>query len=227
MNAPAGPFARPSAWQAMPVEGIVTSIDDPLGKGRVQVKFPHLDPDGGATVWARVAVPFAGDKYGAFLIPDVDTEVIVVFLGGDPARPVIVGNVWNGRTDLPETISGKVDRWTLTGKNGTRIAIVESAAGQEKVEIETPNGVKATLTDQSGGQVKIQQGGNSVTMKSSGITITASASVTVNASSVNVSAGMVKVDAAFSEFTGVVKCQAIIATMVVGTAYTPGVGNVW
>ena len=222
-----GPFAKPSHWMVQPMLGIVVSVNDPQGKGRVQVRLPALDPEGDAAVWARVAVQFAGDKYGAFFIPNVDTEVLVVFIGGDPAWPIVVGNLWNGKTDLPESIGSSVDRWTLTGKAGTRIAIVEENPGQEKVEIETPNGQKATLTDEAGGQIKLQQGGNSITLKPSGITVTASAKVTVNAPQVQVTAGMVKVDTAFAEFTGMLKCQTLLTTTVISSVYTPGAGNVW
>ena len=227
MNQPMGPFAQPVRWMLQPQIALVVSVSDPQGKGRVQVKFPALDAEGAAPVWAQVAVPFAGDKYGAFFIPDVGTEVLVMFVGGDPAWPVVVGNLWNGKTALPETIGASVDRWTLTGKAGTRIAIVEDKPGKERVEIETPKVQKATLTDEGGGAITLTQGGNSITMKPSGITVTAAAKVTVTAPQVTVSSGIVKVEAAITEFTGMVKCPTIIATMVVGSAYTPGAGNVW
>jgi hypothetical protein len=51
--------------------------------------------------------------------------------------------------------------------------------------------------------------------------------VTVSAAKVDVSAGMVTVDAGMSKFSGVVKCDTLIATSVVSTSYTPGAGNIW
>jgi hypothetical protein len=54
----------------------------------------------------------------------------------------------------------------------------------------------------------------------------ASVEVTANAS-VQVTAPTVKVDAAMSTFTGVVKCTTLIAESVVSPAYTPGAGNIW
>jgi len=51
--------------------------------------------------------------------------------------------------------------------------------------------------------------------------------VKVQASQVEVSAGMVKVDAAISKFSGVVKCDVLQATTVVASTYTPGAGNIW
>lgn len=222
-----GAYALAESWRNGVHIGIVVSVQDPESMGRVQVKLPAIDPAGDAPVWARVAVPFAGDNYGAFLIPDVDTEVLVAFLSGDAGWPVVIGNLWNGATALPETISNKVDRWSLTGKNGTRIAIVEQSNGQEMVEIETPAGVKATLTDQSGGSIKLEAAGNTVEMSTSGVSIQASAKVEVQASNVKVSAGMVTVDAGMSKFSGVVQCDTLISNSVVSSSYTPGAGNVW
>jgi uncharacterized protein involved in type VI secretion and phage assembly len=225
---PGHPFATPIAWWAGAQVAKVVSVQDPQSLSRVQVQLLGPDADNDAPVWARVVVPFAGDNYGAFLIPDVDEEVLVIFVAGDPRNPVVVGSLWNGGTSIPETIGGSnVDRWTLTGKNGTRIAIVEESSGQEKVEIETPAGVKATLTDESGGKIKLEAAGNTVTMDTQGVSVQAASKVKVSASQVEVSAGMVKVDAGMSKFSGVVKCDTLIATTVVGSTYTPGAGNVW
>jgi uncharacterized protein involved in type VI secretion and phage assembly len=222
------PLAVPQAWWAGAQLAKVVSVQDPENLSRVQVQLLAPDADNEAAVWARVAVPFAGDNYGAFLIPDVDEEVLVMFVAGDPRHPVVVGALWNGATGIPETIGGaNIDRWTLTGKAGTRIAIVEAASGQEKVEIETPGGVKATLTDEGGGKITLEAAGNTITMDTQGVSIQAAAKVKISAAQVEVSAGMVKVDAGMSQFSGVVKCDTLIATTVVGSTYTPGAGNIW
>jgi uncharacterized protein involved in type VI secretion and phage assembly len=207
----------------------VVSVQDPDNLARVKVKLLTVDGDGEAEIWARVAVPFAGKDRGAFFIPDVDDEVLISFLAGDSRFPIVMGSLWNGNDTPPEQLgSDRVDRWTITGKAGTRIAIVEESSGSATVEFKTPSGVKGTLTDESGGSIKFEDtAGNSITMDSQGITVQASAKVKVSAGQVEVSAGMVKVDAGMSKFSGVVKCDTLIATSVVGTTYTPGAGNIW
>ena len=223
-----GPFATPAWWLSGAQIARVTSVQDPESLARVQVQLLAPDADGEARVWARVAVPFAGADRGAFLIPDVEDEVLVVFVGGDSRSPVVVGGLWNGAQSPPETLSGdRVDRWTITGKAGTRIAIIEEASGQEQVVIETPGGVTATLSDEAGGKITLEAAGNTVTLDTQGVTVEAAAKVKVTAAQVEVSAGMVKVDAGMSQFSGVVKCDTLIATNVVGTSYSPGAGNVW
>lgn len=212
-----------AAWLAE-----VASVQDPDQLGRVQVRLLAADGVEGqdAPVWARVAVPFAGSGRGALLIPDVGDEVLVTFVNGDPRLPVVVGGLWNGAATPPEQFSGdRVDRWTFTGKQGTRVAIVEEQSGA-LIELKTPGGVSATLKDQ-GSKLELVAGGSTVTLEGAGVTVQTGGKVKVEATQVEVSAGMVKVDAAMSTFSGMVKCDVLQATTVIGSTYTPGAGNVW
>lgn len=220
-------IATPGVFNATYL-GEVTSVEDPESLGRVQVKLLALDHvnDSSNHIWARVAVPFAGSNRGAFMLPDVGDEVLINFVGGDPRFPIVVGGLWNGSAKPPETLGGSsVDRWTIVGKAGTRIAIVEESS--PTISLTTPGGVSAELTDEGGGAVKINAAGTSITIDGQGVSIKTPAKVKVEASQVEVTAGMVKVDAAMSQFSGVVKCDTLIATTVVGTSYTPGAGNIW
>src|SRR5688572_32481373 len=102
----------------------VISVQDPDQLARVKVRLLVLDGDGNAEIWARVAVPFAGGDRGALFIPDVGDEVLVMFVGGDPRFPVVLGGLWNGGAQPPDQFAGnRVDRWLFKGKAGTRVAI--------------------------------------------------------------------------------------------------------
>lgn len=226
----AAPYTPPALGRAH--LGRVESVDDPDGLARVQVTLLACDRVDGqdGPVWARVAVPFAGGDRGAFLLPDVGDEVLVVFVDGDRRYPVVVGSLWNGRDRAPEQLGGagdRVDRWSFTGKAGTRIAITEEQAGNPTIILETPGGVKATLTDEAGGKVEIEAAGSTVTIDTSGVSIETGGQVKVSASTMQVDSGSVTVNAGMSRFSGVVQCDTLIATTVVGTTYTPGAGNVW
>ena len=223
-----GLFPAPAQWFAGAHLAKVVSVNDPQSLGRVQVRLLAADPDGEAPIWARVAVPFAGDNFGAFLIPGIDAEVVVLFAANDPDHPIVVGALWNGATALPESLPGdSVDRWTLTGRNGTRIAIVEEGQGQEKVEISTPAGATATLTDASGGEIKLKVGANSITMGSSGIAVETSSEFKVQASTISLKAGTVDVQTGSATFSMAVECKTFTAVSVTSGTYSLGAGNTW
>jgi uncharacterized protein involved in type VI secretion and phage assembly len=212
----------------------VVNVKDPQNRNRVQVRLYNADgiADQDGPAWARVAVPFAGGNRGAFFIPDVGDEVVVSFLAGDPRYPIVLGSLWNGHDTSPETIGGSgqsVDRWTFTGKAGTRIAIVEQPASSATISFTTPGGLTGTLTDQDSSIEFSDSSQTSVRIDSSGVTISApTAQVQITAASeVTVTAPSVTVNAAMSTFSGVVQCQTLIATTVDSATYTPGAGNVW
>jgi len=69
--------------------------------GRVRVQFPWDRDDGSAGTWVRVAQIWAGNGWGAMFWPRVGHEVVVIFEGGDPDRPLIVGSVYNSKNMPP------------------------------------------------------------------------------------------------------------------------------
>lgn len=217
--------ATPAAWMGGVHLGEVTSVADPLGIGRVKLLIPSLHAE--AEFFARVAVPFAGADRGAFLIPDVGDEVVVAFIGGDVRHAVVIGSVWNGRNQPPETLPGDaVDRWSLTGKAGTRIAIIEES-GREQVAFETPAGVTGILTDEAGGRIRFSAAGVTVTFDTQGVTIESPGPVKVTAPSLEVTAGQITVNSAQATFSGAITCASLTTTSVTSATYSPGAGNVW
>jgi type VI secretion system secreted protein VgrG len=73
--------------------------------GRVKLRFPgtreqdHESGPGASnsdrdSAWVRVASFWAGDRCGGIHLPRVGDEVLVDFLGGDPDKPVVIGNVY-------------------------------------------------------------------------------------------------------------------------------------
>jgi len=233
------PFAIPAPWRHGVQLARVVDHRDPAGLSRVKVQLLAPDPDQAATVWARVAAPFAGASRGAFLLPHLDDEVVVMFVAGDSRAAIIIGGVWNGTQEPPETLGNAgedgVDRWSLTGRAGTRIAIVEASDDSPTITLSTPGGVTCELTDAEGGRVTIETPSHTVTIAQSGITVDcsgtidvrAAGNVSVQAAEVQVTAGQVKLDAALVDCSGVVKCQVLQTNSVISSSYTPGAGNIW
>jgi type VI secretion system secreted protein VgrG len=88
--------------------------------GRVKIRFPGTRPadheeaanagasdTGTDSAWVRVASNWAGngpgslEQCGTIGLPRVGTEVLVSFLGGDPDKPVIVGQLYNQQAQPP------------------------------------------------------------------------------------------------------------------------------
>ena len=209
---------------------LVTDVNDPEGLGRVKISLPWSPDTAGSSyeTWARLATFMAGNNRGSWFIPDVDDEVLIVFEGGDPRRPYVIGSLWNGKDSPPESMdgAGKNFKKVLRSRNGVKLTMDDND-GREQFILETPGGQKLTLKDGPGAVEIVDSNGNSIKLETSGITITASAKVTINASQVAVSAGMVTVDAAMSKFSGVVQCDTMISNSVISASYTPGAGNIW
>jgi uncharacterized protein involved in type VI secretion and phage assembly len=227
----APPFAQHLALAAG--QGVhlaqVVDLDDPERRSRVKVTLASLNgsPQQDTELWARVCTLFAGNDRGAFWMPDVGDEVVVVFVQGDARLPIVLGGLWNNASPPPETLDSQNNLKVVRSRNGNRI-ILDDTSGQEKVIVETPGGNRITLADASGDLIRIEDSaGNSATMAAGGITVTASAKVRVQASQVEVQAGMVTVDAAMSRFSGVVQCDTLITNSVISASYTPGAGNIW
>ena len=92
---------RPTSGQvSVPVVAIVVDNKDPDELGRIKVKFPSL-PEEPVSTWLRQVSPNAGSGGGLYALPEIDDEVLVVFLHGNQNHGVVVGQFWNGVTLPP------------------------------------------------------------------------------------------------------------------------------
>ncbi|WP_174278528.1 type VI secretion system Vgr family protein [Sphingomonas bacterium] len=128
---PAGtPFHLPVATPRPVVQGLETAIvSGPAGEeiytdeyGRVKVRF-HWDRGDTAgeksTCWIRVA---QFGNLGSVVLPRVNQEVMVDFLGGDPDHPIVMGWVFNKGNmpvyDLPANKTKALWRTKRYGETG-------------------------------------------------------------------------------------------------------------
>ena len=159
--------------------GIVTALqDDPDGEDRIKVRLP-LVSDSEEGVWARLATLDAGDERGTFFRPEIDDEVVVGFLDGDPRFPVVLGQCHSSAKPAPETakddnhVKGYVSRskMKLTFDDDKKVVILE-----------TPGGNKLTLSEDEKTASLVDQNGNKVTLDDGGITLESAKDLTLKAS---------------------------------------------
>ena len=126
--------------------GIVKSVDDPMGQGRIQVDLEG--PPGAAAPTGRQSLPsMAGNGRGGWFMPELEDEVVVAFLGGDPEQPVIVGFTWNGKDAPP---SQHPRERLYRSLNGHTIRIIDSPPGHKgsgSLTIEDANGNVISLSN--------------------------------------------------------------------------------
>jgi uncharacterized protein involved in type VI secretion and phage assembly len=197
--------------------GQVKDNNDPQSRGRVQVTLLGNDMD----VWAPCVMPSAGKNYGIALLPKQGEIVLVAFL--TPDQPFVLGAMWSGQSTLPDEASPVEQRYAIKTAAGTSMVFDDSAPS---LTITTPHSNSITLTD-SGDTCTVQVGGTTIQATTSGVTITTSSSIELQTSTLTVTASSVTVNAATSQFSGIVQCDTMIANTVVGTSYTPGAGNIW
>src|SRR6266481_5745307 len=181
----AGAYAAPGGRWFGIYPALVSDIKDPDGTGRVKVTLPW-SPDTASDryeMWARLATLMGGNNRGSWFIPDTNDEVLVVFEGGDPRRPYVLGGLWNGRDKPPETMDGSGNNYkkVLRSRNGVKVTL-DDQNGQENLVLETPGGQRISLKDGPGAIEIVDSNGNSIKLETSGVTVTAAAKVTVNAS---------------------------------------------
>lgn len=133
--------------------------------GRVKIRFPATRPEdhqhaqgAGASdtdadsAWVRVATNWAGNgssHCGTLALPRVGTEVLVAFLGGDPDKPIIISQLFNGRA-LPPPLSNRANLPLTRFLSGMRSQEIHGARMNQLRFDDTPREISAQLASDDG-----------------------------------------------------------------------------
>jgi len=132
---------------------IVTNNHDPEKIGRIKVKYPWSG-ESDESFWARVSTPMAGDEQGFYFIPEVEQEVLVIFINGDINYPIIIGSLWSQGSLPPESNDdGKNNIRKIRSRSGHEIVFDDNDEGSaQKLEIKSSSGHSIVLNDASGSE---------------------------------------------------------------------------
>ena len=163
-----------------PTHGLQSAVvealeGDPQGEERIRVKLMGSDT---AAIWARVAIPYAGDGRGLVFMPEVGDEVIVGFMGGNPSEAVVLGSLHGSAAPPPCDKSDDNDIKTIVTREGVKIEFDDK---KKHVVIETPGGNSITVSDDEKSVLVKDQNGNKVTLSSDGIVLDSAKDVAVKA----------------------------------------------
>ena len=180
---PATLKALPSPKVRMPLAetqmATVLSNADPQGKGRVRVRM-NWQTDGMQTGWVRVMTPDGGSSSdvksnrGFVFIPEVGDQVLLGFRHGDPARPYVMGSLFNGTTGGGGLEGNHMK--SLTTRSGHTIKLNDSLSS-----------LGITIKDIKGNSIHIDSVGDDIIINAKrNITINAGETFTVNCKNANI-----------------------------------------
>ena len=217
--------------------GQVTDVSDPEAMGRIRVRFHTLASEENS-YWARIATLYSGNDRGILFRPEVGDEVLCTFEHGDIQYPYVLGGLWNGRENPPDTDSQNNIKMIVT-RSGHKITFDDTPVS-EKIEIKSKSGHKITFDDtpmsekieiQSKSRQKIilddsLPGAEKIQIET---TTTGMVDITCLNANINAIAGL-NITTPLAQFSGIlqaqmIQTQTIIATAVVGSSYTPAPGN--
>ena len=171
---PATIKALPSPKVRMPLAetqmATVLSNADPQGKGRVRVRM-NWQTNGMQTGWVRVMTPDGGSSddvksnRGFVFIPEVGDQVLLGFRHGDPARPYVLGSLFNGTTGGGGGQGNNCK--SLTTRSGSSLKLDDSAGS-------------VTLHDKGGVSMNFDGGGNSTLKAKATHSVSAGNNASVN-----------------------------------------------
>ncbi len=133
-------------------------------QGFVQVNITTRDYDENKLIWARMALPYGGNKWGDYFIPEVGDQVLVVFEQGSIERAFVIGAVpKNNSGFMQKAFDEKNQIKRITTRNGNTIDIIDNAEGdgeKDKITVKTSKDLhkfeldnenkKITITDKEG-----------------------------------------------------------------------------
>ncbi|NES10707.1 type VI secretion system tip protein VgrG, partial [Pseudomonas laurentiana] len=144
--------------------------------GRVKVQF-HWDREGQhndqSSCWLRVASGWAGNGHGSVSIPRVGMEVLVVFLEGDPDRPLVSGCLPNSLNPVPYALPADKTRSVFRsrstpGGSGYNELYVEDRKGHELIYLRAQRDLEQKVERdrrlEVGGECTTRVKGNSTTV---------------------------------------------------------------
>lgn len=162
--------ASPAAGMLPPISGLQIGIvieeadsNDPDLK--IKVALPTM---GGLNqgVWARLAMPEAGQNRGMYFRPKRNDEVILGFINNDPRHPIILGSVYSRTNNSAIVSRGTEDKYGYVSEKNQEVIIDDTA---KTIHLQTGQ-CKLVLNGQSN-TIELSVGGNKITLKSSGIEV--------------------------------------------------------
>lgn len=146
--------------------GEVTQINnDPKNQNKIKVVIPVLN-DQGDGIWASLTHAYTGDESGAFVIPEVGSQVVVSFIAENLKHPVVLGCLYTS-TKKPYTSTEEENNLkAFVTRSKMKIEFNEE---EKEISISTPEGNSIVLNENKQEILIEDQNDNQIKTSSSGI----------------------------------------------------------
>ncbi len=140
-------------------------------QGFVQVNINTRDYEENRLVWARMALPYGGNKWGEYFYPEVGDQVLVVFEQGNIERAFIIASVPKANSNfMSKAFDEKNQKKRIITRNGNTIDIIDNAEGEgdnDKITITTSKSLHKFELDNEKKKILIsdKEGDNKIEMK--------------------------------------------------------------
>lgn len=133
--------------------------------GRVRVELLLGEEGKSVTGWIPVAMPYCGNDYGYYSLPEIGCEVVVAFHMGDRNCPVVIGSLWNNKNKLPaETAVEKNTVKRFKTKGGCEV-VFHDEDQKTGISVKTPGEFQIAIDDEKKQIVVLDgQGENGITV---------------------------------------------------------------
>ena len=116
--------------------------------GKVRVELLLGEDGKNLTGWIPVSMPYGGDEYGMYTLPEVGAEVVIAFNMGDRNCPIVIGSLWNNKNKLPpETAVDKNTVKRFKTKGGCEVVFTDEE-NKAMIDIHTPGKLQIEINDE-------------------------------------------------------------------------------
>ncbi|WP_411676836.1 phage baseplate assembly protein V [Caproicibacter sp.] len=187
------PFAPESEKIYEFLPATVLANNDEEHKGLLKVELICEGTDRAVLDGVKVVVPFSGDAYGIYALPEIGEQVVVGFLNGSFDRPFVLGSLCTVKDRMLSDSYHETNAYKRIVTAGGNLIEISDEKGEESISVKTPKKISMIFSEKDGtaaisageNQVKISDadgtaeisakekillktGGSSVTMDSDG-----------------------------------------------------------
>ncbi len=172
---PKNPHVRQPFAETQPAIVIRNWQDE--DRGEVTVRF-YWQEESDETPFIRCMQPHGGKENGFYFLPEIEDEVLVSFIDGDPERPFVVGSVYHQNAKISSDWSNSENDFkAIKTRSGNEIRFNDKG-GEEEIKIFNPESKNEIVMSLSGN--------GSISIKSEGdISISAKGSLTMDAEEIS------------------------------------------